>query len=365
MGNIGSLSFHRQGIALIVTLQAIILVALFLFLPSAHRHLEAGQKGYDLAMSLRPNVVHITVHRLDMTDSVLEGFGFIVAKNDGGRALIVTAAHLVSKETPTDINIQIRFFSDQGRTYPAALLETIDHNLDLAVLEAPFPTKLDWVRKAMGPKRIRSGLFPVRFIGSQRDWYVPRAPGYVNDSIYKHNFIIVDGLNNIVAGSSGSPLISERGIIGMIVVDKGAGVSYATRMTLIKQALLRWNYPWHLEQSRAQPLVGNERIRILYPRDNERISLKEGESLQVRGDIARRNFRSSTPHVEVALKENDKRSSLKTLVIADDQSWRAQFRQYFKRSETTMTLTVTMRDSKGSNLAETSRIFTVRTTGKK
>ena len=79
---------------------------------------------------------------------------------------------------------------------------------------------------------------------------MPTRPGAVNE-VELSGAIKVDALP-VSVGTSGAPLISQNGILGMIVTDAGA-FSEATPLEDIRRAIEKWNYPWQLVTMRSEP----------------------------------------------------------------------------------------------------------------
>jgi hypothetical protein len=201
--------------------------------------------GEDLALALRSNVVRIVVHP-GAGAPAREGFGFVVGE-DSGQLYIVTADHVVRGDGPDDIDKKptVIFFQDPGKEYAGELLGTHlpRRQGDVAVLRIPSPPRFAWNRKAQAPDPVKRGA-DVWFIGKLGAWYVPTRPGAVNE-VEPSGTIRVDGLP-VSVGTSGAPLISQSGILGMIVTDTGA-FSETTPLDVIRRAIDYWHYPWQLE----------------------------------------------------------------------------------------------------------------------
>jgi TPR repeat protein len=199
--------------------------------------------GGDVALELRQNVVRVTAEWSNGTLS--DGFGFIVGER-GGFLYVVTADHVVRGEGPdaVDRSPAVAFFHDQGKEYKAELLDTRLRrgDGDLAVVRVQLPRGLTWRRNAVALSRVKRGT-GLWFVGLQRDWFAPIQPGMAN-RVDVGGTIVAEGLN-IKVGTSGGPLISEAGIVGMVVVDTGTFVR-ATPIDLIERAVKNWNYPWQL-----------------------------------------------------------------------------------------------------------------------
>jgi len=195
-----------------------------LFLVQSHIH---GQSINDLSFELRRNVVRVAATWANGT--AYDGFGFITGERDGF-LYVATADHVVRGNGPDAIDRSpvVAFFQDQGAEYKAELLATRlqPGEGDLAALRIQAPRSLTWRRDVVATGRVKRGT-EIRFIGLQRDWFVPIRPGMVN-GVEPVGTIVGEGLN-IRVGTSGGPLISEAGIVGMVVVDTGAFARHSDR----------------------------------------------------------------------------------------------------------------------------------------
>jgi trypsin-like peptidase len=225
-----------------------VLVALL----TAFAETSRGQNssGEDLALALRPNVVRILANPAAGTPA--QGFGFVVGESSG-QLYIVTADHVVRGEGPGEIDKKpiVIFFQDQGKRYEGELLgtELPRGQGDLAVLRVRTPETFSLNRNAIADDVAKRDA-DVWFIGKLGEWYVPTRPGAVNE-IELSGVIKLDALP-VSVGTSGAPLISQRGILGMIVTDAGT-FSEATSLDVIRRAIEKWNYPWQLVAVGSQP----------------------------------------------------------------------------------------------------------------
>ena len=233
----------RTGAACLIVLVAIIPVLV-----------RAQLSGDELALKLRKNVVKITAKR--ESGESAHGFGFIVGKQRD-QFYIVTANHVVRSNRPggASKSVKVKFYSDPGRTYEAVLLETFyGKPQDFAVIQATTPANLLWESKALVPfKSIKAGLRgeKVWFIGRSGKWYIPTIPGSINSEKPDLNSIIHIDIVSVRIGTSGAPLITENGIIGMIIQDE-IGSARAVSIEAIKAAFEEWRYPWSLQASIGQ-----------------------------------------------------------------------------------------------------------------
>jgi TPR repeat protein len=219
----------------------------------AHVQASGEPRSSDIVLELRPNVVRVTAQW--KTGAVSDGFGFIVGERDGF-LYVVTADHVVRGDEPDAIDRSpvVAFFNDQGKEYRSELLETkLRPDVgDLAILRVRPPPGLRWRREVVAVADAKRDT-ALWFIGLQRDWFASSKSGVVTGR-EPTGTIIAEGLN-VKVGSSGGPLISESGIVGMVVVDTGAFVR-ATPISLIKSAIESWNYPWQLGPYPSAPQPG-------------------------------------------------------------------------------------------------------------
>ena len=203
----------------------------------------AAPSGGDLSLDLRQNVVRVTARWKN--GAAYDGFGFLVGAR-AGTLYVVTADHVVRGDSPDaiDQNPKVTFFGDKGAEYTAELLATrlTPAEGDIAILRLPAPAGFVFRRAATAPARTPRGA-SVWFVGLLRDWFVPSRSGSVN-RVEPNGSIVVEGLN-VKVGTSGAPLISAAGIVGMVVADTGM-FARATPVDLIERAVKDWGYPWEL-----------------------------------------------------------------------------------------------------------------------
>jgi len=196
-----------------------------------------------MANTLRQNVVRI---KTTMSTHEENGFGFVVGEKSG-RLYIATAHHVVASSDPdtTTLKVEVEFFERRGKMYKAELLGTHDSARDLAVLTVPPPAGVTWTKKCMaGPEKQKRGV-PVWSIGRVQEWKVPVEPGHVASDTSPDWMLELEG-TVVQRGSSGGPVVSDTGIIGMIEQDS-AGNTRALSIDLIQRDFQGWNHPWGLE----------------------------------------------------------------------------------------------------------------------
>jgi formylglycine-generating enzyme required for sulfatase activity len=179
-----------------------------------------------------------------------DGFGFIVGE-EGDRVLIATADHVVRGENPGEIaTVRVYFYCDKTRDIPAVVrAERYTRPRDLALIEAPRPQACEWRRDAMAPQNPPpSRGTQVTFIGRSGQWYIPTDPGKVNSEGPDPDSLVNVDLPRVRAGTSGAPLISASGIVGMIVSDTEDQVASALTVEFIRNAVRSWDRTWSLKE---------------------------------------------------------------------------------------------------------------------
>jgi sulfatase modifying factor 1 len=199
---------------------------------------SANLSGHEIARTLQPNVVRIEAGSPEKRN----GFGFVVSQ-DSGHLYIVTADHVVSGKEPDDIDTKpsVFLFQDPGKRYEGDVKITSLRD-DLALLSIERPPTFTWNNNVQSPGPAKPGI-QVWFIGKGGDWEVPILPGVVNRS---SPTIRIERLG-VRVGTSGAPLISQDGILGMIVKDETFNeFSEATPLSDIQRMVEQWHYPWQL-----------------------------------------------------------------------------------------------------------------------
>jgi hypothetical protein len=201
------------------------------------------------AISLQSNVVKI-VATLTQGGVPQLGFGFIVGQQSN-QLVVVTADHVVRGQDASGRDVEdrspvITFYESQGFEVRGALQSVRmpkDHG-DLAVILVP---RQDFVRydiAALSEHAPARGM-PVWLVGRGGAWNIPTAPGIVAGY---DPFGLRIKIENLPAGpgSSGGPLISADGIVGMIVVDGGLATEATPIEPIQRQVRDAWRYDWRL-----------------------------------------------------------------------------------------------------------------------
>jgi formylglycine-generating enzyme required for sulfatase activity len=221
---------------------AALLVLLQLFQVSAQMESE-GDKA---TKKFLDNVVQLSVNFSNGKSQ--NGFGFVVGERHE-LLYVVTANHVVRKDEPgtQTTNIKAKFYSDKGDPEKAKLLQLSAGEVDLALLEIhkPYPS-YQWKANYFSSPQKNSTVW---FIGRDEDWWVPAdiEAGVIKDLPILPTFPV--RIRSVHPGTSGAPLISKEGIVGMIIEDELIGKAEALDIeTIHKIVTLKWNYPWGLKQ---------------------------------------------------------------------------------------------------------------------
>lgn len=236
-----------------------------------------AQSEEELVLALRSNVVAIEAAWPD--GQTKDGFGIVIGEEDG-TAYIATALHVLrggpgASQRP---NLTVRYYGRPTQATEGEMLSFVADQLDLGVIAAAWPSDLEWENNAFAVDE-QSLTFgdPVWFIGRDQDWYVPASEGAFNRASVVNRRLYVDDLP-VRIGTSGAPLLSSHGIIGMIIRDASANEAIAVPITDIRAVSLEWGLPWGMAENRdadtapsiAQPII-SERDRLFSrPEPNEK-----------------------------------------------------------------------------------------------
>jgi len=230
---------------------------------------SAQSPEYKMCEKIQNNVVRV---KASFTGEMDSGFGFIVAERKNGRLLIATCNHLVRHNYEPAEKIEI-MFRGSGKWKPVELLK--EHELlprDLAVLEVQKPTSFSLEKKCMSPVTDSLKGIKTKFIGREDQWWIPQSDLIINSQVPDKNSIIRVETNLVKPGTSGAPLVSKGGIIGMIISDSGEGTAKALSINRIRAFFIEWQYPWSLEKGPA-PVSGIKRsFAVLVTDKNKRIN---------------------------------------------------------------------------------------------
>ena len=235
---------------------------LVLLITSMFSYADLSEK--EVAELLKYNVVSINSSFGDDGNDIQHGFGWVIAKSRT-QLYIVTAEHVVKQKKgdfdftlPTDIDV--RFFDDPVRVYTATLTQASSFDdLDVAIIKVPMPTRQPWLYSAISDEGIVTDE-KVSFVGNGTAWLVPEQSGVLREKVTNSNAnarydYIATGLS-LDVGTSGGPLISKKGIVGMIVTHSSEATGIVSIEAIKKIVTEESGLPWSL-QSYAKPLELN------------------------------------------------------------------------------------------------------------
>lgn len=193
-----------------------------------------------VATKFRKNVVKINAVFANGRDE--NGFGTVIAERNN-KLYIVTAKHVIQDDYRSKTTaVRVTFFSEQDKTYPGILLNLPANSSDISLIEVEKPGKYSW-RNKFYSNAIKKET-EVLFVGRSGQWYIPTIPGLINN--ISPDEIVID-INAIQPGTSGAPLISSDGMVGLIFQDdEGVSRGYSTKK-LIEVITKAWSYPWQIK----------------------------------------------------------------------------------------------------------------------
>ncbi len=210
---------------------------------------QYGQIGDRVAERFKYNVVQITT-KFSSNDDMRDGFGFVVGERSN-KLYVITANHVIHSDDPNIKTkaVQVRFYKDQGGKPSLAELLNVAHDrLDIALFRVQKPKWYKWEKIDFCPRYKRGEN--VWFVGQNRKWIVP-----VDDEAgtLKHHEADLDGyinfaITSVQPGTSGAPLFTKNGIIGMIIRDVFSEAQ-AVYIDLIRKLVTMHNYPWNSQES--------------------------------------------------------------------------------------------------------------------
>lgn len=226
-------------------MKILLVISLLLF----SQFIRADLNEKQVAELLKYNVVKLAVKMENGSEE--NGFGWIIGQ-DVDRLFIVTADHVVRGEDRMDgpDRIDVRLFGDPSDFYAGTLSEASSFkDLDIAIVTIKPPNRQPWLYSAIS-ENIELNL-PVAFIGKSTQWFIPSQSGTLtnklsNDEAQDNSYdLIARGLTAEV-GSSGAPLISKNGIIGMIVEHSSEGTGVVSLQEIKKMVVAESKIKWDL-----------------------------------------------------------------------------------------------------------------------
>jgi len=203
----------------------------------------AAGDGHTFATQLRRNVVLVETS----SDGEVEyAHGFVVGMAHD-QLLIATARHAIMCEEPgCESEVLVKLMGHAG--WLVAEQENADASLDLALISVDRPEDYWFWTDCVDPFEA-SPETPVWPFGMDRDWGLPleSTPSYVKSiDAARTRIEIVQA--SVGPGASGAPVVSERGIIGM-VRSATADDASALPIDVIQRSVDEWGWEWGLTYS--------------------------------------------------------------------------------------------------------------------
>lgn len=163
---------------------------------------------------------------------------------------VVTAAHVIAPAQEIGEPVTIKFYEDHS-DHQGQIIRYFEQE-DIALLEVKRPPNYLWDKNCLGKAKLGAD---VAFIGRGDKWYIPygRSLGRIHDLDY--NEIQVD-ITSVVPTTSGAPLISRSGIIGMIIKTDGVS-TVSVHIDQIRKMLSDYNHFFTLSDNFVSDTEGN------------------------------------------------------------------------------------------------------------
>jgi hypothetical protein len=181
------------------------------------------------------NIV-VSIRSVRQDNQVKNGFGFVIGLR-GRDPVIATANHILrapnNEQQPKSITVRYVFF--EGKPFEAKALSLYDRTNDIGLIVAATPDgseKLSKLEPADCPSKLRPGD-NLWYVGRDGDWYIPTDPSRFK-GIDRYGRILLEN-SDATEGSSGAPLVTNNGVLGMIVSGQGAGSATAASIEDIRR----------------------------------------------------------------------------------------------------------------------------------
>jgi len=222
-------------------------IAIMVLLFTLEAQADSSQNSA-LIDSIKYNVIKI---KATFTDNPTQsGFGFIVGADESNE-YYVTANHVVRNLTGPASDIKVTFYDKSRSKQKVELLEKSDLGLDLAVLK--ITKRQDtfglWRRDALGTVETGGDIW---FLGQGSKWTVPNQPGQISNKPAECATVsdpkATLSVENMKTrkGTSGAPLLSTSGIVGMMLCSGEKQVALKIDRIREKIESNRWQLPWGL-----------------------------------------------------------------------------------------------------------------------
>ncbi len=257
---------------------------------------EPERPGDKMVQALRANTVAIRAE-WEEDDHRSDGFGFIVGVK-GETTFVATANHVVRGYEGDRLadKVTVRFFGSR-KTVEAKVLPQHDVARDVAVIRVTGLPQRPWFRSASGAYATAERGTQVWFIGRSGTWYTPARPGTVN-YLDPDLGLVLEGLS-VIVGTSGAPLISAEGIVGLMTTDAAGDLSRACPIRDVRKLLRSWKVPWQLVPPNLELVPPGIEVSPAATSDAARLAMRLG-NFERAGAAAKRAFAANPNDAEAA-----------------------------------------------------------------
>ncbi len=230
------------------------LMILVIFWPVIDVYAQDGDK---VGKRFVNNVLQLTVKFSNGVET--NGFGFVVGEREG-HLYAVTANHVLHHSDAPDVKtaeVKVRFFQDQaGKPVTGEALNVSSTEIDTALLRVPKPAWYQWERGVLSSGYKRGDR--AWFVGQAGKWFIPtdKDAGSLYDSEPDLLGYVTLSISSVQRGTSGAPLFTENGIVGMVVLDEG-DKALAVHIDQIRKLINRMCpvCPWNMEIYKNSPII--------------------------------------------------------------------------------------------------------------
>ncbi|MEM8528190.1 MAG: FISUMP domain-containing protein [Bacteroidota bacterium] len=174
-----------------------------------------------------------------------DAFGFICGEYNN-KLYIVTAGHHIYDYEGSTVNIEYFKNSNINKdsiTHKGKIIKLAEEN-DLALVEVSKPYDFRWKQVCLSkPTRGEK----ITIIGKEKEWFVPSRNSTIED-ISNEGKVTVNP-SPVLPGTSGGPLVTENGIVGIVTDDDGKYAYGLTMKTIIEELFENYQHRFSLKRA--------------------------------------------------------------------------------------------------------------------
>lgn len=181
-----------------------------------------------------------------LADGNPHGFGIIVGEEDGF-LYAVTANHVV-RDDSRNARLAVRLYGLAADPVDVTLLDQMLADVDVAVIRFRLPANFKWDPAVLGDSTGMKTADHVWIVGRNGRWSIPAVPGAFH-RLDETNHQVLERVG-ASRGSSGGPVVSENGLVGMVTHDADDLNTLAVPIEQLRNAFgpQNWNLPWTLKR---------------------------------------------------------------------------------------------------------------------